>query len=186
MSLRPECHHHHLHTCLCFAISDVAAAPRLFSLGPAAPHSWFRENHKVYWRPDLLPWDKTLREGLAPQDGDIGVETITRQLNLREWWGTVFQRRRDRETGGQTSSTWRISRFVLDLKSIVGWWWTSNFRMQARHGMKKPEKRKHLKKIKKIGSICVVFSYQNSRFGSFAYLLSFQIVNLVYIHICLF
>lgn len=62
--------------CLCFAISDAALAKAVFSQA-GAPNSWFRESQKMYWRPDLLSWDKTHRGGLAPQDGDASMETIT-------------------------------------------------------------------------------------------------------------
>lgn len=98
-----------------------------------APNSWFRESHKVYWRVDLLSWDKT--HSLAPQDGDVSVETITRPLNLHMTWGSVFQRQKDGQPGVfEVIKLCVNTRPLFHLKSfIVKWFQRLSFSNQKLH-----------------------------------------------------
>lgn len=99
-------HHHHYRTStpankhplasilcpFCYQWCHLSLKAAFSQAAPA--NSWFRESHKAYWRPDLLSWDKTHSGGLAPQDRDVSMETITLAQNLQQRCTALFQQQK--------------------------------------------------------------------------------------------
>lgn len=91
----PTPHHHNPLKLSLFSYQWRRLCPRLFSLGLELQTADSGKVTKCTGGLTFSGWDKTHIEALAPQDGDVSVETITQPLNLHKRWGLVFHRQKD-------------------------------------------------------------------------------------------